>query len=44
MGRNSRHTAPLATNEVVNVVRRHTPEEVFKKFYGDYHVALQHVA
>lgn len=34
----------LATNEVVNVVRRHTDEEVFKKFYADYHVARQHVA
>lgn len=37
------HRTP-ATNEVVNVVRRHTPEEVFKKFYADSHVALQHVA
>ncbi len=34
----------LATNEVVNVVRRHAAEDVFKRFYADYHVALDHVA
>lgn len=34
----------LATNEVVNVVRRSTPEDVFKTFYADYHVALEHIA
>lgn len=34
----------LATNEVVNVVRRSTPEDVFKAFYADYHVALEHIA
>ena len=34
----------LATNEVVNVVRRHTAEDVFKAFYAEYHIALEHVA
>ena len=34
----------LATNEVVNVVRRHTAEDVIKAFYAEYHVALEHVA
>lgn len=34
----------LATNEVVNVVRRSTPGDVFKTFYADYHVALEHIA
>lgn len=34
----------LATNEVVNVVRRSTPEDIFKTFYADYHVALEHIA
>jgi hypothetical protein len=34
----------LATNEVVNVVRRHCAPEVFKVFYADYSVAAGHVA
>ncbi len=34
----------LATNEVVNVMRRHAAEDAFKRFYADYHVALDHVA
>ena len=33
----------LATNEVVNVVRRYAAEDVFKAFYADYHVALGRV-
>jgi hypothetical protein len=33
----------LATNEVVNVVRRCCEPEVFKKFYADCHTALAHV-
>jgi len=34
----------VATNEVVNVVRRAATEDVFKAFYADYHVALEHLA
>lgn len=34
----------LATNEVVNVVRRSTPMDVFQAFYTEYHVALEHIA
>jgi hypothetical protein len=34
----------LATNEVVNVTRRHCAPEVFQAFYVDYHVAVGHVA
>ena len=34
----------LATNEVVNVTRRHCTPEVFAAFYGDYHLAVGHVA
>ena len=34
----------LATNEVVNVTRRHCAPEVFAAFYGVYHVAVGHVA
>ena len=34
----------LATNEVVNAVRRATTEDVFKAFYTEYHVALEHIA
>lgn len=34
----------LATNEVVNVVRRTTSEDVFKAFYAEYHIALEHIA
>jgi hypothetical protein len=33
----------LATNEVVNVTRRHCAEEAFKAFYASYHVAVGHV-
>jgi hypothetical protein len=33
----------LATNEVVNVTRRHCAPEVFQAFYSDYHV-VGHVA
>lgn len=32
----------LATNEVINVTRRHCPPEVFEAFYKDYHVAVGH--
>jgi hypothetical protein len=34
----------LATNEVVNVTRRHTAEDVFKAFYAEYHIGLKHIA
>jgi hypothetical protein len=34
----------LATNEVVNVARRHCTPEVFGAFYTDYHIAAGHVA
>jgi hypothetical protein len=34
----------LATNEVVNVVRRHVVEDVFKVFYAEYNGALGNVA
>ncbi len=34
----------LATNEVVNVTRRHCPTEVFESFYKDYHRAVGHIA
>jgi hypothetical protein len=34
----------LATNEVVNVTRRHCTPEVFAAFYRDYHIAVGHVA
>jgi hypothetical protein len=34
----------LATNEVANVVRRAAPEDVFKAFYAEYHIALGHIA
>jgi hypothetical protein len=34
----------LATNEVVNVARRHCAPEVFATFYGDYHRAIGHIA
>jgi hypothetical protein len=30
----------LATNEVLNVTRRHSPAEVFEAFYKQSHVAL----
>jgi hypothetical protein len=34
----------LATNEVVNVARRHCAPEVFGAFYADYHIAVGRVA
>jgi hypothetical protein len=34
----------LATNEVVNVTRRHCTPEVFQAFYVDYYIAVGHVA
>lgn len=34
----------LATNEVVNVTRRHCPEDIFKDFYQRYHIALDQAA
>ena len=34
----------LATNEVVNVTRRHCTSEVFQAFYSEYHKAIGHVA
>ncbi len=34
----------LATNEVLNVTRRHCAPEVFKAFYAGYSTAIGHVA
>jgi hypothetical protein len=34
----------LATNEVVNVVRRSCTPEVFGAFYADYHIGAGHTA
>jgi hypothetical protein len=34
----------LATNEVLNVTRRHCDPSVFETFYADYHKAIGHVA
>jgi hypothetical protein len=34
----------LATNEVVNVTRRHCTPEIFQTFYTDYPRAVGHVA
>ncbi len=34
----------LATNEVVNVTRRHCTPEVFNTFYADYHIAGGQIA
>jgi len=34
----------LATNEVVNITRRHCAPEMFAAFYADYHLAVGHVA
>ncbi len=34
----------LATNEVINVTRRHCADGVFKAFYADYHTAVGYVA
>jgi len=33
----------LATNEVVNVTRRHCAPEIFETFYKNFHVAGGHV-
>jgi len=33
----------LATNEVVNVTRRHCPPDVFEKFYAGYRTAVDHI-
>jgi hypothetical protein len=34
----------LATNEGVNVTRRHSTPEVFQTFYTEYYIAVGHVA
>jgi hypothetical protein len=34
----------LATNEVVNITRRHCAPEIFAAFYVDYHIAVGQVA
>jgi hypothetical protein len=34
----------IATNEVVNVTRRHCPSDVFQEFYRAYHAAIGHIA
>ena len=34
----------IATNEVVNVTRRHCPSDVFQEFYRTYHAAIGHMA
>jgi hypothetical protein len=34
----------LATNEVINVTRRHCTPEAFKAFYPDQHIAVGHIA
>ena len=34
----------LATNEVINVTRRHCTPEVFQTFYAEYHIAVGHIA
>lgn len=34
----------LATNEVVNVARRHCPDDIFKDFYQRYHIAVGQAA
>jgi hypothetical protein len=34
----------LATNEVVNVTRRHCTPEAFQAFYAEYQIAVDHVA
>ena len=43
-GRELTQRRKLATNEVVNVTRRHCTPEVFQAFYADYHIAAGHVA
>ncbi len=43
-GKELTHRRRLATNEVVNVARRHCPDEVFKAFYADYHTSVGYVA
>lgn len=37
-------TRTLATNEVVNVARRHCSAEEFEAFYREYHLAVGHIA
>ncbi|HTF67593.1 MAG TPA: hypothetical protein VK638_33430 [Edaphobacter sp.] len=34
----------LATNEVINVTRRHSSPEIFQTFYAEYHIAGGHIA
>jgi hypothetical protein len=34
----------IATNEVVNVTRRHCTPEAFEAFYADYHKGIDHIA
>jgi hypothetical protein len=34
----------IATNEVVNVIRRHCPPDVFQEFYRAYHVKIGDIA
>ena len=34
----------IATNEVVNVTRRHCPPDDFQEFYRAYHVKIGHIA
>lgn len=43
-GKELTHRRTLATNEVVNVTRRHCAPEVFNAFYADYHTAVGNVA
>ena len=34
----------LATNEVINVTRRHCTTDAFKSFHPDQHIAVGHIA
>jgi len=34
----------LATNEVLFIARKHSPTDVFKALYRDYHIRIGHVA
>ena len=34
----------IATNEVINVTRRHCPSDVFQEFNAAYHINLGHIA
>jgi hypothetical protein len=43
-GKELRQRHRLATNEVVNVTRRHSLPGVFETFYSNYHSAVGHVA